>query len=339
MNMLYAVVAFAIALLLTRTLCRPGTRWHILDYPNERSLHTHPTPRTGGLAILAAIYGAGASAALTWPPTLTLAAIAAGGLAIATISFLDDRMGVPPARRMLVHVGAAIVLVAGGLGLPGVSLPGIHIGWSSLIGMPLTVLFVVWMVNLYNFMDGMDGLAGGMTAIGFTSFALFGMSAGHAPFAVISLSIAAAAAGFLVFNFPPARIFMGDVGSSLLGILAAALALWGERDGIVPLWAALLIFSPFIVDASVTLLRRAWRGEKVWQAHKRHYYQRLVQLGWGHKKTVLWEYALMLACAGSALWAAQQTPPAQWFILAFWALCYPTLMLGVTRIERTRQSI
>jgi len=131
---------------------------------------------------------------------------------------------------------------------------------------------------------------------------------------------------------------MGDVGSSLLGFLAAALALWGERDGIAPLWVTLLIFSPFIVDASVTLLRRSWRGEKFWQAHKRHYYQRLVQLGWGHKKTVLWEYALMIACAGSALWAARQTPPAQWFILAFWALCYPILIFGVTRIERARHS-
>lgn len=336
MSLIYAAVAFALALLLTRALCRPGTRWHILDYPNERSLHTRPTPRTGGLAILAAVYAAGILAAFTWPPPLIVAAIAAGGLAIATISFLDDRMDVAPVWRMLVHLGAGVLLALAGLGLTGVSLPGMRLGLSGLIGMPLSVLFVVWMVNLYNFMDGMDGLAGGMAAIGFASFALFGMLAGNMLFASISLSIAAAAVGFLVFNYPPARIFMGDVGSSLLGFLAAALALWGERDGVVPLWAALLIFSPFIVDASVTLLQRARRGEKIWQAHKRHYYQRLAQLGWGHKKTVLWEYALMLACAVSALWAVQQTPPVAWFILAFWALCYPLLMLAVTRLERIK---
>ncbi len=339
MTLLYAVLAFALAWALTRYLCTPGARLSVLDYPNERSLHTRPRPRTGGLAILAVIYGALTAVALTWPPTLMLAALAAGGLAVATISFLDDRMGVSPAARMLVHVGAALLLVVSGFALTGVNLPGLRLGWSGVIGAPLAVLFVVWMVNLYNFMDGMDGLAGGMAAIGFISLALFGMNAGNVPFAVISLSIAAAAAGFLVCNFPPARIFMGDVGSSLLGFLAAALALWGERDGVVPLWATLLIFSPFIVDASVTLLHRARRGEKIWRAHNRHYYQRLAQLGWGHKKTVLWEYALMLVCAASALWAVPQTPPVSWFILSFWALCYLLLMLGVSRLERAKQSV
>ncbi len=337
MTLIYAVVAFALASWLTHMLCRSGTRWHILDYPNERSLHTHPTPRTGGLAILAAIYTTGTLTVFTWPSPMSLAAIAGGGLAIAMISFLDDRMGVAPAWRILAHLGAGVLLALAGLGLTQMNLPGIRLGFSSLLGMPLSVLFVVWMVNLYNFMDGMDGLAGGMATIGFASFALFGVLAGDMLFATISMGIAAAAAGFLVFNYPPARIFMGDVGSSLLGLLAAALALWGERDGIVPLWASLLIFSPFIVDASVTLLQRARRGEKIWQAHKRHYYQRLAQLGWGHKKTVLWEYALMLACAASALWAVQQTPLVAWFILAFWAFCYPLLMLGVTRLERTKQ--
>jgi UDP-N-acetylmuramyl pentapeptide phosphotransferase/UDP-N-acetylglucosamine-1-phosphate transferase len=339
MTLIYAAVALALALWLTHRLCRPGTRWLILDYPNERSLHTHPTPRTGGLAILAAIYAAGALSVFTWPPPLSLVAIAAGGLAIATISFWDDRTGVAPAWRMLVHMSAGVLMMFAGLGLTGVGLPGTHLGVSVLIGMPLSVLFVVWMVNLYNFMDGMDGLAGGMTVIGFASYALFGMLAGDALFVATSLSIAAAAAGFLMFNYPPARIFMGDIGSSLLGFLAAALALWGERDGIVPLWAAMLIFSPFIVDASVTLLQRARRGEKIWQAHKRHYYQRLVQLGWGHKKTMLWEYALMLACAASALWAAQQTPSVAWFILAVWALCYALLILAVTRLEQAKHSM
>lgn len=338
MALIYAAVAFSLAWWLTHRLCRPGARWHVLDFPNERSLHTQPTPRTGGLAILAAVYVVSGVTAFNWSMPLYMAAVAAGGVAIAAISLMDDHSGVSPIWRMLVHLGAAISLLLAGLGLTGVSLPGMHLELPHVIGMPLSVLFVVWMVNLYNFMDGMDGLAGGMAAIGFASFAVFGVLAGDMLFVAINLIIAAAASGFLMLNYPPARIFMGDVGSSLLGFLAAALALWGERDGIVPLWAGLLIFSPFIVDASVTLLRRAHRGEKVWQAHKRHYYQRLVQLGWGHKKTVRWEYALMLACAGSALWAAQQTPPVTWFILAAWALCYPLLMLGVTRLERNKQS-
>lgn len=337
MNPVYASLAFVIALLLTRYLCHPGARLRILDYPNERSLHILPTPRTGGLAILVAICGATVPLALAGP-AVAVAAIAGGGLLVATISFLDDRFSLSAGTRMLAHVAAAMLLLASGLGLPGLSLPGLQLAWPFAIGAPLSVLFVVWMVNLYNFMDGMDGLAGGMAVIGFAAFALLGMFAGNVPFVAVSLTVAAAAGGFLVFNFPPARIFMGDAGSSLLGFLAAALAVWGERDGIVPLWAALLVFSPFIVDASSTLLCRAWRGEKVWQAHKRHYYQRLVQLGWGHKKTVLWEYALMLACAGSAIWAARQTPSMQWFILAFWAVCYPLLMLAVARLERAGHS-
>lgn len=338
MILLYAVIAFVLATALTWWLCRPGARWSTLDYPNERSLHSRPTPRGGGLAILSGIYLTGIAIAFALPPTLTVLVVGASGLAIAAVSFLDDRLQVAPLWRVLVHLGAGVALTTAGLGLTRLDLPGLDQKLPLLIGAPITVLFVVWMVNLYNFMDGIDGLAGGMAVIGFSSFALFGVLAGNTPFAAISLSAVAATFGFLIFNFPPARIFMGDVGSSTLGFLAAALALWGQRDGIVPLWAALLIFSPFIVDASVTLLQRASRGEKLWQAHKRHYYQRLVQLGWGHTKTVLWEYGLMLACAASALWAARQTPAAAWFILALWAFSYPVLMLQVARLERIKRS-
>lgn len=339
MMFISAAVAFVLALWLTHRLRRAGTRWNILDYPNERSLHTLPTPRTGGLAIVTAIYAVCLLTVFTWPPSPTLAAIAAGGLAVATISFVDDHKDIAPIWRFLVQLGAGILLAFAGLELSELVLPGVHLSLPYAVGMSLSVLFVVWMTNLYNFMDGMDGLAGGMAVVGFTSLAFFGVLAGHMTFATMNLTIAAASAGFLMLNFPPARIFMGDVGSSTLGFLAAALALWGERDDVVPLWVTLLIFSPFIVDASVTLLCRARRREVIWRAHKRHYYQRLVQIGWGHKKTALWEYTLMLACAASALWAAQQTPQAAWFILIFWAILYALMMLAVTRLERNYRSI
>lgn len=338
MTLLSAVIAFVLALCCTHMLSRPGTRWRILDYPNERSLHSRPTPRTGGLAILVAVYGAGIVTAAIWPLPSIAVAIAGGVLVIAAISFLDDGRGVAPVWRMLVHLSAAVAMIAAGLEVQTVSLPGVRFEVLSLIGIPLSVLFVVWMVNLYNFMDGIDGLAGGMAVIGFASLALFGTLAGDILYATTSLSIAAAAAGFLVFNFPPARIFMGDTGSSSLGFLAATLVLWGERDGILPLWAALLIFSPFIVDASVTLLQRIGRGEKIWQAHKRHFYQRLVQIGWGHKKALLWEYVLILACAASALWGAQQTPRVAWFILTAWMFCYALLILTVSHLDRAKKN-
>ena len=129
---------------------------------------------------------------------------------------------------------------------------------------------------------------------------------------VVAASIAAAAAAFLVFNFPPAKVFMGDAGSIPLGFLAAALGILGWRAGHWPPWFPVLVFSPFIIDASLTLARRAVRGERVWRAHRSHYYQRLVQLGWGHRNTALAEYALMTACGALALWALGQPPAVQW---------------------------
>jgi UDP-N-acetylmuramyl pentapeptide phosphotransferase/UDP-N-acetylglucosamine-1-phosphate transferase len=155
--------------------------------------------------------------------------------------------------------------------------------------------------------------------------------AGHDLFLIVNLIVAAASAGFLFFNFPPARIFMGDIGSSTLGLLAATLSLWGARDGVFPFWIVLLVFSPFIVDATVTLVRRLFRGEKVWQAHKSHYYQKLVQAGWGHRRTVLLEYGIMLGCAITAVWSAQATPLAQVLAIAAWSMFYLGFFFWVTR--------
>jgi len=179
-----------------------------------------------------------------------------------------------------------------------------------------------------------SGFAGGMAVIGFGTLAVLGWMGGDARYALLCASVAAAAAGFLWFNFPPARLFMGDVGSAALGFLAAGLLLWADRAGLFPLWVGLLVFSPFIVDATVTLLRRLLRGEKVWQAHRSHYYQRLVRMGWGHRRTVLWEYALMLLCAASAVWAVQAGMAVQWGVLGAWVVAYLGMMLGVEYAER-----
>lgn len=265
--------------------------------------------------------------------------IAGTGLVVAIVSFLDDRFSVPVLYRIIVHFIAAGVLVYAGLGLDSFNLPGTVLSLGYTAGSLLTLLIVVWLVNLYNFMDGMDGFAGGMALAGFGTYAVLGWMAGDQAFASMSLIIVMAAAGFLVLNFPPARIFMGDTGSSLFGFLAAAFALWADRDGIFPLWIGVLVFSPFIVDATVTLFRRTYRKEKIWQAHKSHYYQRLVQLGWGHRKTVLWEYALMALCGVSAIWAMSLSSAMQWGIIGFWVICYGGLIGWVTRIEhRVRSS-
>jgi UDP-N-acetylmuramyl pentapeptide phosphotransferase/UDP-N-acetylglucosamine-1-phosphate transferase len=309
--------------------------FYVLDYPNERSLHSRPTPRTGGVAVLAAIlvaatYGAFEfgthDGAVIW--------IAAAGVLLAGVSFVDDRYQVPPAYRILVHVFVAALIMFGGLTLDVIWIGSIEWSLPQLLSIPATLLFIVWMINLYNFMDGMDGFASGMAAIGFGTFAILGWNMGNELFTVLNSIIAAAAAGFLVFNFPPAKIFLGDAGSSTLGLFAAAMSIWGAVENIFPFWAAILIFSPFTVDATVTLLRRLVRGETIWQAHKTHYYQRLVRLGWGHRKTVLWEYALMIVCAASAAWAIHAPLRLQWIMISFWIGLYALSVFVVNWLER-----
>lgn len=319
-----AILAFAVTVLLTRSFVNPGSQLHILDYPNERSLHSRPVPRTGGVAIVTAILAGGLLYLLVSAHAIPRELGWPAGLAavIACVSYLDDRRHMPVSYRLTAHVVAAVLLAAGGFAINSLSLPGFTCALPGWLAVGLTVLFTVWMVNLYNFMDGMDGFAGGMAVFGFGALAVTGWMAGHDLFLAVNLIIASASAGFLVFNFPPAKIFMGDVGSSTLGMLAAALSLWGARDGVFPLWLALLVFSPFITDATVTLLRRLWRREKIWQAHKTHYYQRLVQAGWGHRKTVLVEYLIMLGCGLTAVLSLRAGSGIQAAMLAGWVLFY-----------------
>ncbi len=330
------LIAFLVSFGLTRLFCNPASRLHLLDHPSERSLHTRPVPRSGGVAVLGGLIAGGAVVWASYPfstsPGLGLALSAA--LLLAAVSFLDDRAEIKPSVRLLAHGLAAALLVGAGLRLNMIEFPGLILILPPWLAVLLSLGFIIWMINLYNFMDGMDGFAGGMTVIGFSSFAILGWQADNPLFTQIGLLIAGAAAGFLWFNFPPARIFLGDTGSSVLGFLAAALSLWGSRDGMFPLWVTVLIFSPFIVDATITLLRRTLRREKIWLPHKTHYYQRLVQLGWGHRNTVLLEYALMLACSFSALLARYLSSGWQAGLLITWILIYSALMVRVNYLER-----
>jgi len=287
-----AIAAFVVAWALARLLVSRFASL-ALDRPNARSLHEHPVPRTGGIAVLlgAALSIAFGAAAL-WPALLI-------ALGLAALSFLDDLRYVPTAVRLLSH------FVACGL-----------FAWyvlSPMHPLELAVLVVagVWITNLYNFMDGSDGLAGGMAAIGFGTYAVAAWMTGHAPLAALCAALAAASGGFLAQNFPPARIFLGDVGSIPLGFLVFALGILGWRDDVWPLWFPVLVFGPFIGDATITLLKRALKREPVWQAHRDHYYQRLVRMGFGHRGTALLGYVVMLVCATGALAGRQQAPATQ----------------------------
>lgn len=331
-----AGAAFLLAAWLTWRFLDPGSRFHLLDHPNTRSLHQQATPRSGGIAFAAAIVMVLvlAKVAGALPAFEGQIWFAAGALVLWITGAMDDRGHVWTPLRLLLHFLAGVFLVTAGWSIDQLQLATMTMPLSTVAGGILTTLFVVWMVNLYNFMDGMDGLAGGMAVVGFATLALLGWLGEADTFVLLNLVFAASAAGFLAWNFPPARIFMGDAGSSVLGYLAAAMSLWGVQLGLFSLWIPLLVFSPFIVDATFTLLRRLLRGEKVWQAHREHLYQRLVELGWGHKRTVLSGYVLMLLCAFSALWLSRQGSGYLWIGLAVWVLIYISIIIAVFRLEK-----
>jgi UDP-N-acetylmuramyl pentapeptide phosphotransferase/UDP-N-acetylglucosamine-1-phosphate transferase len=308
MNWLVPFSAFAVCWLVLISLLKRGRRLP-MDHPNARSLHETPTPRIGGLGIMAGVGVASVWLADAAPLPVVLAA-----LALAVVSLLDDIRGLPVRVRFLAHfVATAGCLLAMGL-----------TGWGLLAG----TLAVVWMTNLYNFMDGSDGLAGGMAAIGFGALALAAWLGDAPGLAAFCAAIAAAALAFLRFNFPPAQVFMGDAGSIPLGFMAATLGILGAQQNVWPGLFPLLVFSPFIVDASVTLARRALRGEKIWQAHRSHYYQRVVLLGASHRQLALAAYALMLAMAALAF-ALRLFPQHAAWVLILSAAIYLMIFLAI----------
>ncbi len=306
------LIAAFVSMLLTFILLYSKAGKDIQDVPNERSLHATPTPRIGGVGLMAGALSGWALMfkSLAWWIVLPL-------LLLFVVSLLDDMRGLPVRQRLLAHIAAAALLVLGsGMAAQNIVLAG------------AVLLAAVWMTNLYNFMDGSDGLAGGMALFGFTAYGAASLMSGADTQAMLNFSIGAAALGFLYHNFYPAKVFMGDAGSIPLGFLAAAMGLWGWQQGHWPVWFPLLVFSPFVVDATVTLVKRGLRGAKVTEAHREHYYQRLVQMGWGHRNVALAEYALMLAAAVSALWALRLSG-IPWLVFLVWGGIYLVLLLAV----------
>lgn len=263
-------------------------RHRLLDVPTDRSLHAAPTPRGGGIAIAAAYLGGLAVAALFgWVTRDTVLALGGGGLLVAAVGWLDDHRGIPAAARLLVHVGAA----AWAIGFLG-PLQGGGAGGAIFAGVG-----IVWAVNLYNFMDGIDGLAAAEAVAVGSASALLLAADRQAGLAHAAALVAAAAVGFLPWNFPRARIFMGDVGSGLLGYLFGTLALASHNQGSLSIAAWLTLLGVFVFDATATLLRRLASGEPVTAPHRRHAYQRLVQAGWRH-----WQVTLGAVAVTAMLW-------------------------------------
>ena len=267
-----------ISFILTWVLRRYALARSLMDIPNARSSHSVPTPRGGGVAIvlsfLLALPLLACMDLIAWPLTWALLGAGAG---VAVLGFLDDHGHIAARWRLLGHFSAAIWALFWLGGLPPVGLFGFpfSLGWLSNV---LAVVYLVWLLNLYNFMDGIDGIAsveaicvclGGALLYSLLGFAGTGLLSAW----ILPMLLAAAVVGFLLWNFPPARIFMGDAGSGFLGITLGVLSL--QAAWVMPqlLWSWLILLGVFIVDATFTLLRRLLRGDKVYEAHRSHAYQ------------------------------------------------------------------
>lgn len=283
MSALLYVAAGVLSAGLTWLVKRHALISGMLDVPNHRSSHQRTVPRGGGLSVVVVtLLGmTTATAAGQMEPNVSIALIGGGAL-VAAIGWADDRSSQPAAVRLAVHAVAGIWAVGWLHGLPAISVgpASYELGFG---GPLVAVIGIIWSINLFNFMDGVDGLAGSEA----TSVGIFGglllLRFGEQGLAIAAFLIAAASAGFLVWNWPPARIFMGDVGSGFLGFIFAALAIASENARAVPIvWWAVLA-GVFIVDATITLIRRILRREHIGVAHRSHAYQKAVSAGHSHR--------------------------------------------------------
>jgi len=289
---LLVATAFATSCIATWQVLRRAQRWELLDRPNERSSHQQPTPTLGGLGIVGGVW-----TGLAWclPADSYRWPLLASTLVL--LITVKDEVGQPlrVGEKLAVELLAIGVWLWWGPRLEWVSLPWGQVGlgaWSW----PLTALWLLWLCNVYNFMDGIDGISA-VQAVGAGAWLALWTWELDPVLAAMALAVAAAAAGFLVFNFPPARIFMGDVGALFLGLWLGLIGVLGQREGL-PLWIAALPLGGFLFDTSYTLLRRALRGENILRAHRMHLYQRLVQLGFSHLQVDLGLLLLILLLGG-----------------------------------------
>ena len=283
---------------------RLAHRMGVMDVPNERSSHAVPTPRMGGIPMVAAaaltfgFWAFWAAGGMLFAKGLSQAMIFA--LSMSILGFWDDVSDLSPLLRFLVQiVASALFLWACSFFIPRAVVGGWIVPTTAWI---LTgAVWIVWILNLYNFMDGIDGLAGGEAAMAASFFFLVFAHYGESGWAVANLLIAAASLGFLVHNWPPARVFMGDAGSAFLGGFFGFQSIIAAMTTPVPSLVLVLPFANFILDTTVTLIRRMLRKEKWYQAHRSHFYQRMTQLGISHRKvTVLELFGVAGSCAAAA---------------------------------------
>ena len=308
----WILVPLIAAALLTGWVRRVALSRGRLDVPNTRSSHTQPTARGGGLAIVIVLL---ASSVVLWTMGLgdeaSLIGSAVGGLMVAAVGYADDVRGLPARYRIVVHLAAATLLAVVTLRFAGAEsfLPGLPYAPAAAL---LVIVGTVWSINLFNFMDGIDGIAASQSLFVAGASALLAAPADPSPWGALSLATAAASLGFLLWNWPPAKVFMGDVGSGFLGFWLAASALGLHVSGSLGIWTSITLGAVFFADATATLARRVLRGERWYEAHRSHAYQILSRRWGSHLKVtgLAWLVNLMVVLPLaylSSVWASAAT--------------------------------
>ncbi len=296
------LVAGAVAVALTPLAARLAQRVGAIDQPRERSLHEHPTPRLGGLAILAGCLAAGI---LFLPGSVETRGILGGAVAITFVGALDDILpgGLSPLPKLVGQFAAAALVVASDVRVENLTLPFITPLDLGSWGIPLTLLGIVAVMNVVNFTDGVDGLAAGVCTIAAGTFAVIALSLDRVDAGILAAVVAGAAVGFLRHNFHPASIFMGDSGSNLLGLLLACVAIQGvlKTAAVVALFFPLVILAVPALDATFVVAKRIKYRRPVYSADRWHFHHRFANIGFSTRRTVLYLYAWTLALAALAL--------------------------------------
>lgn len=283
---LIILVAFSLSLFVTKFLVHYLTKKGVMDVPNNRSSHKIPTPRGGGMAIIFSIIISLLLLKIIYPAApLPGILFFIGTIIIATTSYIDDRISLPASVRFLLHAVAAGVIIFETGGFQNFPLPepyNLDLGW---FGYPLTFIWIVAVLNIYNFLDGIDGFAGSQAVLAGIAIGILDI---HGVGFYVGTIIAAAALGFLFYNWHPAKIFMGDIGSATLGFIFASLPLYFSNTSInVGIYAVIIFLWFFLSDGAFTIIRRALNGEKIWEAHRTHLYQQMVIYGQSHSKVVI----------------------------------------------------
>lgn len=335
-----APIALAVSAVVTYLVLRLSGRLGLIDVPSERSSHLAPTPRGGGLGILAAISLAIALYFIFgyWTNGWRgFAGLLAGILIIGLAGFADDLWDPPVYLRLGLQVVAVTVLLIGTGPMRAIRFPvfgTLDLGFTAI---PVSLVWVLSVTNIYNFMDGIDGLAAGQGVIAGGFLACIGSIAGNTTIQALGIFAAAASLGFLFFNFPPAKIFMGDVGSTTLGFTFGAMAVIGARNPVhrVDFLVVVLVLGSFLFDSTITLFRRALRRERLHESHNDHFYQAAIQIGWSHRQVTLAEYGIMVLLGASAILYYESEAAVQLGLFCLWFVVFSIVGFMLIKAMKT----